>query len=45
MTSRKTVIDFTHPHVRDHSAVTAIAKVLAKYEQANKNAVMKKAVC
>lgn len=30
------VIDFTASHVWDHSAVTAIAKVIAKYEAENK---------
>lgn len=31
------IIDFTHSHVWDHSAVTGISKVLAKYHQANKS--------
>lgn len=30
------VIDFTHSHIWDHSAVTGISKVVAKYEQAEK---------
>ncbi|WP_085522505.1 SulP family inorganic anion transporter [Tuberibacillus sp. Marseille-P3662] len=29
-------IDFSHSHVWDHSAVTAIAKVIAKYQKAGK---------
>lgn len=30
------VLDFSHSHVWDHSAVTAIAKVILKYQQVNK---------
>ncbi|WP_082130163.1 SulP family inorganic anion transporter [Aneurinibacillus tyrosinisolvens] len=30
------VIDFSHSHIWDHSAVTAIAKVMDKYEKLNK---------
>ncbi|WP_128893726.1 SulP family inorganic anion transporter [Longirhabdus pacifica] len=30
------VINFTHSHVWDHSAVNAVAKVIAKYEQLDK---------
>lgn len=37
---QQVIIDFTQSHVWDHSAVTAIAKVMAKYELANKNAVI-----
>ncbi|MDD9267573.1 SulP family inorganic anion transporter [Paenibacillus sp. GCM10023248] len=33
----KIIIDFSGSHVWDHSAVTAIAKVIAKYEQLNKS--------
>lgn len=33
-------IDFTHSHVWDHSAVTAIAKVVAKYRQLNKEVLI-----
>lgn len=31
------VIDFSHSHVWDHSAVTAIAKVIDKYQKLNKH--------
>lgn len=30
------IIDFTHSHVWDHSAVAGIAKVTSKYEKINK---------
>jgi sulfate permease, SulP family len=33
-------IDFTHSHVWDHSAVTAIAKVIQKYKRYNKEVVV-----
>jgi sulfate permease, SulP family len=33
----KIVIDFTHSHVWDHSGVTAIAKVVSKYQKLNKS--------
>lgn len=29
-------IDFSHSHVWDHSAITAITKVMEKYKQADK---------
>ncbi|HEY0827476.1 MAG TPA: SulP family inorganic anion transporter, partial [Bacilli bacterium] len=34
--SEQVVIDFSHSHVWDHSAVNAIAKVIAKFKQFNK---------
>ncbi|RAV10579.1 SulP family inorganic anion transporter [Paenibacillus contaminans] len=37
---QQVIIDFTQSHVWDHSAVTAIAKVMVKYELANKHAVI-----
>ncbi len=33
-------IDFTNSHVWDHSAVTAIAKVMQKYKRYNKEVIV-----
>ena len=34
---RKIEIDFQNSHIRDHSAVEAIARVIDKYQQENKS--------